>query len=468
MDNTIINKSKKTRIPSATIILLFILLLAIIATWVIPGGEYKTYVDPETGATMLAEDGFSYVEHKAFKIKDVPNTIIKAVSSSLSIILVCAMGNCLVVIANSDGMFYSVIASLCKKYRGRESRLIIIFTVFFSLLGFVVPPQCFIGFTGTMVMLFISVGYDSILGLAVVMLSVACSAMSGPVNSITAIAQAVVGLPIYSGIIVRFIAFAAFLVVSIIYFMSYGKKIKADRTKSYMYGLEDTSKMEDGLTDVREITKRDYVILALVVITFAFVAIGSMEWNWSTDNISAAMLVGGIVIGIVMGHHVDRIFKLFVEGIGELTSMYVVIVLANTIAAVMKSGKIMDTIIHASSEVLQKMPGVLIPTGMMIFICIMNVILPSGAGKAVMMMPIISPIGQFVGMSAQASVLAYTFGDGFSNYMIPHDPSNISYLNAANIPYTVWLKFMTKLFIIWVVVGSVILTILYYTGYGPF
>ena len=468
MDNTVINNSQKTRIPSATVILLVILLLAILATWIIPGGEYSTYVDPETGATMLSEEGFSYVEHKAFKIQELPMAIIKAVSSSLSIILVCAMGNALVVMANSDGMFYSLIASLCKKYKGRESKLIVIFTVFFALLGFVVPPQCFIGFTGTLVILFISIGYDSVMGLAIVMLSVACSAMSGPVNTITAIAQAVVGLPIFSGIVVRFIAFAIFLVVTILYFLSYGKKIKADPTKSYMYGLEDASRMSSNIDDVREIKTKDYFIMGLVVLTFAVIAVGSMKWNWSTDNVSAAMMVGTVVIGIVMGHHVDKIFKLFVKAVGELTSMYLVIILANTIANVMKGGKIMDTIIHFSAEQIQKMPGFLVPIGVMIFICIMNVILPSGAGKAVMMMPIIAPIGQFVGMTAQASVLAYTFGDGFSNYIIPHDPSVISYLNAANVPYTVWLKFMSKLFWIWVGVGAVIMTTLYYTGYGPF
>ena len=461
-----INRIKK--VPSATIILLCIMLMAIVATWVVPGGEYTTYVDPETGATLLSEDGFSFVEHNAFSIIDLPNTMIKAVSSSLSVIIVCAVGNCLVEMANSEDMFYSLIAKVCKKYKGRESKLIVIFTIFFSLLGFVVPPQCFIGFTGTMVLLCISMGYDSIMGLAIVMLSVACSAMSGPVNSITAIAQSTVGLPIYSGIIVRFVAFAIFLIVTILYFLSYGKKIKSDPTKSYMYGVEDTANFKDVLYEVRDLNKKDILVMLLVVLTFAFIAVGSMIWNWSTDNISAVMLVATVLIGIVIGHDVDGLFKIIVRAVSDLTSMYLVVVLANTIAAILKSGKILDTIIYASSSVIQKLPGVVIPTAVMIFICIMNVILPSGAGKAVMMMPIISPIGQFVGMSAQTSVLAYTFGDGFSNYMIPHDPSNISYLNAAHIPYTVWLKFMTKLFCIWVAVGAVILTVLYYTGYGPF
>lgn len=378
------------------------------------------------------------------------------------------MGNCLVFVSNSKGAFDSFIAWMCKKNQGKEEYLIVIFTVFFALLGFVVPPQCFIGFTPAMVLLSISIGFDSILGLGMVMLSVACSAMAGPLNSITAIAQSVVGLPIYSGMAVRFISFGLFLLSTILYFLAYAKKIKKDKTKSYMYGLENIDDYKDSKIEARDINITDKLTFAAIIAVFGIIAVGSMVGDWSTDQVSAVMLTGTVVIGLIMRYSLDEIYKLIISGIKELTGMYTIIVLANVIGIVLKSGNILNTIIYVSSEFLKCLPGCIIPAGVMIFICIMNVILPSGAGKAVMIMPVIAPIGQAVGMSAQSSVLAYTFGDGFSNYIIPHDSSTISYLNAAKIPYTVWIKFMGKLFAIWCIVGTGILTVLYYTGYGPF
>ena len=80
-----------------------------------------------------------------------------------------------------------------------------------------------------------------ILGLAIVMIGSSCSAMSGPLNSVTAISQSIVGLPIYSGLIVRFGAYFVFLALAIVYFLSYGKKIKKEKTRSYVYGKEHTA-----------------------------------------------------------------------------------------------------------------------------------------------------------------------------------------------------------------------------------
>ena len=453
---------KIKNIPDAPVILIFIMLLAVIMTWIIPGGEIS--YDSEND---LAQLQFKSVPHNAFKLWQLPSVMIEAASASLSVIIVCAMGNCLVHVANSKGAFNNFINLICFKKAGKEEHLVVIFTVFFALLGFVVPPQCFIGFTATMVTLSVSMGYDSILGLAMVMLSVACSAMTGPLNSITAIAQAQVGLPIYSGILVRFGSFVLFLTVTIIYFVAYARKIKKDRAKSFMYGMENTMPKAES-KDAKSIDFSDKAALFIVIAIFAVIAVGSMANNWSANDISAVMLTGTVLLGFTMRYNLSKIFSFIVEGVKELTGMYLVIILANTVGIILKNGNILDTIIYQTSECLQCLPKFIIPTGIMVFICIMNVILPSGAGKAVMLMPIISPIGQAVGMSAQTSVLAYTFGDGFSNYIIPHDSSTISYLNAAGVPYTIWLKFMGKLFAIWCILGAVILTTLYYTGYGPF
>jgi uncharacterized ion transporter superfamily protein YfcC len=98
----------------------------------------------------------------------------------------------------------------------------------------------------------------------------------------------------------------------------------------------------------------------------------------------------------------------------------------------------------------------------------MNVVLPSGPAKGVLIMPLLGPVGALSGFSMQSSVLAYTFGDSFSNYLLPYDATNASYLSSANVPFNVWAKFIIKLFLIWNVVGVLILEGAYLVGYGPF
>ena len=181
-----------------------------------------------------------------------------------------------------------------------------------------------------------------------------------------------------------------------------------------MYSIENTMPKAES-EEAKSIDFFDKAALFIVIAIFAVIAVGSMANNWSANDISAVMLTGTVLLGFTMRYKLSKIFSLIVEGVKELTGMYLVIILANTVGIILKNGNILDTIIYRISEYLQCLPKLIIPTGIMVFICIMNVILPSGAGKAVMLMPIISPIGQAYGDERTVtSVLGYkSSGDGF-------------------------------------------------------
>ena len=83
-------------------------------------------------------------------------------------------------------------------------------------------------------------------------------------------------------------------------------------------------------------------------------------------------------------------------------------------------------------------------------------------------MPLLGPAAQMSGMTLQTTVLAYNMGDSFSNYFLPYDATTASYLEASEVPFSVWVKFFAKLFPLWMLIGVGSLTILYYVGYGPF
>ena len=85
------------------------------------------------------------------------------------------------------------------------------------------------------------------------------------------------------------------------------------------------------------------------------------------------------------------------------------------------------------------------------------VFITSGSGQAVVIIPIIAPLADMIGMTRQTAVLSFNFGDGFCNYILPTSSALMGILSMGNVPYDRWMKFMWKLFLIWVVVGSVLM-----------
>ena len=93
--------------------------------------------------------------------------------------------------------------------------------------------------------------------------------------------------------------------------------------------------------------------------------------------------------------------------------------------------------------------------------------LTSGSGQAAAVMPILVPLSDLIGVTRQTAVLAFNFGDGFCNYILPTSTALMGIISACNIPYDRWIRFMWKMFAIWLVVGTVLLVIAQLINYGP-
>ena len=115
---------------------------------------------------------------------------------------------------------------------------------------------------------------------------------------------------------------------------------------------------------------------------------------------------------------------------------------------------------------LNHVPRFLLGPAMFLVNVLVNLVIVSGSGQATAVMPIMAPLADLVGITRQTSVLAFTFGDGFCNYVLPHSSALMGILGAANIPYDRWMKFMWKLFLIWLLLGSVLCSIAQIIGYG--
>ncbi len=459
--------------PHASAILLVIILIAMCITWILPAVTFETVVDEQLGISVIDEDSVTFSTTNKVMPWNLPIIMIQSVSDVLSTLLLICVFMAGFAVMGASGMFDAFIGWLCLRFQGREKWLIVLIMTGFAGMGLFVMPHCFIAFIPTMIILSRTMGYDALIGLGIVMFGATTASMTGPFGAVTAMSQNAVGLPIYSGAGVRFLLFAVFHVINVIYLLRYAGKIKKDPTKSYLYNVArsdagDEPKQEEIIIEKPVLKKRYFVALGLLAVTFGFILYGSTALGFSTGDISAVFLVFGIVVGIVLGFNLSETMRHFIQGIRNSSSTLVVIALAGAVTAILRQGGVFSTIVYYTSQIFSFLPGFLVPVGLLLLVGLLNCVLPSGPAKGIMLMPLLGPVGQLSGVSMQTSVLTYTLGDSFSNYLLPYDATNASFLEAAKVSIKFWIKFVFKLFIIWNIAGIIALIAIYFIGYGPF
>ena len=459
-------RTKTRKFPDTSVILLAILVGMMAATWLVPTITFDMTTDPATGQQVIDESTVAVTRAEKVYPWQLPGIAISGIESVLSTLVLISVSNAAFSVLNASGMFTALIQQLCRRFYRREVRLLFIVYTAFSLLGLIVIPHCFVAFVPLIVHLAIQLGYDSLVGLAMVLFGATTASMTGPFSAVTAMCQESVGLPIYSGVGVRLLFFVIFHLINAAYLIRYANRIKREPGQRAAEGGEaGLSPEQPPDTPIRRAHIAALVIFALVLL---FIACGSVFLGFSTEDISGVFLVFGILIGPVLGFNLSTTMQHFIQGIRSSASTITVISLAGAVTVLLKQSGLFSTLLYYSSSLMSWLPSALVPTGMLILVGVMNCLLPSGPAKGVMLMPLLGPVGQMSGVTLQTSVLTYTLGDSFSNYLLPYDSTTATYLSSAQISYRDWVRFVFKLFLLWHVVGGIGLTVLYFVGYGPF
>lgn len=151
-----------------------------------------------------------------------------------------------------------------------------------------------------------------------------------------------------------------------------------------------------------------------------------------------------IVIGIISRFSGSQICDYFIEAAQEMMYGALLIGLSYSIPVIMENACIIDSIVHWLASILANFSGVASAMGMLLVQNIINFFIPSGGGQALVTVPILAPVGELVGVSKQITVLAYQFGDGFSNIFWP--TSVFMMCGIMRMPIDKWYKFVTPLF----------------------
>lgn len=194
---------------------------------------------------------------------------------------------------------------------------------------------------------------------------------------------------------------------------------------------------------------------------------GGIVLEWELAQNASAFIWLSIAVGFISEFTPSQISKGFLDGCKKMFSTAIIIGLARYIGSILTEGQIIDTIVHYLATMLNIIPSFLQGTSMLVSNIIINCFIISGSGQASVVMPIMTPISDLIGMTRQTAVLAFNFADGFCNYILPTSTALMGILGAANVPYDRWMKFMWKLFLIWMGLGTVLIMVAQIIKLGP-
>lgn len=464
---TLNDKKKKFRMPGTPALLLCITLFVAILTYVLPAGEFDR---AEMGdRTVVVPGTFHAVEGNPCGIGDLFSSVFNGLVNAAELIaFVFVVGGAFYIVQSTGAINAGLGALIRKLGGGKEFIMIIVVMVAFSLGGasFGMAEET-LPFVALCVLAAQALGYDTIVGISMVLIGVYCGYSAGPLNPFnTGIAQSICELPTFSGIGLRIVLMIGTLVIAITYTLIYAKR---HRGGDQLGDKEiEKARKEAELLEM-EFTKLHKVVLIILGVTLLSLVFGVIKFGWYFAEISALFMAMGVIVGMIYYRgSFNKTMDIFMDGAKAMTIAALIMGLSRTILVVAENGMILDTIVYGISIPLGHMPETFTACGMYVAQGIINFLIPSSSGQAVVVMPIMSSVSDLVGVSRQTAVLAFTCGDGFWNMITPTHSVVMATLGIAGMSFGKWFKFALPLVLIWSVWICIILVFATVTGYGPF
>jgi uncharacterized ion transporter superfamily protein YfcC len=314
-----------------------------------------------------------------------------------------------------------------------------------------------------------AVGYDDIVALGMISTGAAIGFSSGMANPFTVgVAQSIAELPLFSGLGFRIIGYAALYVSAALYVMRYARMVKTDPTKSFIYGLARPGDDKVRSLDNVKFTGRHGAVLFVMAAFLAYMLYGVMKLDYYIMELATIFLAMGIIGALVGGLAPSEAARSFVSGCADITFGALVVGISRAILVTLQNGQIIDTIIHYLASVVSAVPRGLSAVAMFLVQSVINFFIPSGSGQAATTMPIMTPLADMIGLTRQTAVMAFHYGDGFSNSIIPTSAGLMGVLAMAKIPYEKWVKFIWPVMVIWTIIGAVLCYVAALIDLGPF
>ena len=412
------------KVPGTYTIIFAMILLSALLTWFVPGGEYVkgeegtlSYRDVESVPQLFGV--FTALYHGFVKQSGI-------------IIFILIVGGSFWLL-NSTGAISVGIGRFIRSVGRYHKVVLVAITLLFSLAGAIFGmSEETIPFVGIVMPLVVSMGYDAFLGMLIVYVAANVGFSSAFLNPFTVgIAQEMAELPLFSGMEYRLFCWAILTLLLILFVLFYAKSV---------YKAPQAAAEQQIFAAPQQMSAAQKIILLILFATIVLLVVGVTLWGWYMAEISGLFLAMGIVSGIVAGYDSGRISSEMIAGAKDILSSALVVGLASGIIVILQEGRIIDSILNSLQAALNNAGGEWSLSAMYGIQALINTIIPSATAKAAITIPIMAPFSDMVGVSRQAMVLAFQFGDGFTNMITPTSGVLIASLSMARITYSEWVR----------------------------
>ena len=413
---------KKSRFPNTYVIIAAVMLLCAVSTWIVPGAEPQTL---QLFSSLYS--GF--------------------VKQAGIIVFILVVGGAFWLL-NSTGAVSAGIGRFISRVGKHDKLVLAAITLLFSLAGAVFGmSEETIPFVGIVVPLVASMGYDALLGMLIVYVASNIGFSSAFLNPFTVgIAQGMSELPLFSGMEYRLVCWVLLTLLLVVFVLVYAGKTK---------GQDDVR--PDAASPELQLSGRQKLILTVLLVTVVLLVVGVTMWEWYLPEITGLFLAMGIVCGTIAGFSPNRIVDELLAGAKDILSAALVVGFATGIIVILQDGQVIDTMLASMQNALDGSAPATSLSAMYGIQAVINFIIPSATAKAAATIPIMAPFADMVGVSRQAMVLAFQFGDGFTNMLTPTSGVLMAALAMARIPYTRWVKWVWKIVVVLLLLGLLLL-----------
>lgn len=427
------------RVFNSLVLLFSLIILAQLVTYVIPAGEFDRINNQVIRGT------YHQVDTQPLPSYAFLTSIPKGLAAAQDIIFFVFIVGGVIAVIRASGAIDLLIASAIKILGSQPVTLIggmvLLFALGSSTIGM---AEEYLPFVPLLVTMCLALKMDAVVAVGILYIGAGIGYACAAWNPFTVvIAQNIAGLQIYSGQGVRCLLLLVCTGVGVHHLMSYVRQVQHNPGNSFVKDI-DYSQGFHMPEDVRFTLSR-VLVLVIFATTIGLFVYGVAAWDWYLTELMAVFLALALVVGVISRLTPNAIATTFCRGAAELTTTALLIGFARSIQVVLSEARVIDTIINGLAEPLQLFPSAVAAVGMLAVQTVCNFFIPSGSGQAFVTMPIMVPLADLTLVTRQTAVLAYQFGDGFTNMIVPTNAVLMGVLALAKIPYQRWLRFIFPL-----------------------
>lgn len=467
------DKQKKKngfKMPHIYVILFVFGIVAAAATYLIPAGEFER-VELENGRAAVDPESFTYVESTPTGAVEFLTAIPRGLVDAGEVVFFTLIIGGMFMVLRESGIIEVAVDKMARKFSKKSILVIpVLITVFASIATLIGTAELSLVYIPVIIPLIIALGYDSMTAAAIALCGTVVGYTVGVLNPVnTGLAQTISEIPTFSGLGFRLILFAVVLVITILFVMRYARKVQRNPEASLVYE-EDAEKRRTytsiGDQQPLKASSRQIAGAFVVLLFFGILIWGVTTQGWFMIEMAGLFIVMGVVVGLVSGLNLTRISEAFTKGFREVLMGAIIVGLARSIAVILEDGQVMDTIVNGLGTVVGDLPPALAAAGMYFVQLIINFVIPSGSGQALVTMPIMAPLADMVNVTRQTAVLAFQLGDGFAHILYPTSGYFMAALAIAGVEWHKWIKFFFPLFLIFMFISLGALVVAQITGWS--